>query len=41
VLIKWWLLAIPHYILVALFAGGGLSWTVEGGATSSSTWAAG
>lgn len=23
VLIKWWLLAIPHYIIVGLFAGGG------------------
>src|SRR3954447_26671972 len=23
VLIKWWLLAIPHYIVVAVFAGGG------------------
>lgn len=23
VLVKWWLLAIPHYIVVALFAGGG------------------
>jgi len=27
VLVKWWLLAIPHYIVVALFQGGG-----EGGA---------
>src|SRR4051794_32074818 len=25
VLIKWWLLAIPHYIVVAVFAGGGAS----------------
>ena len=23
-LVKWWLLAIPHYLLIALFAGGGL-----------------
>ncbi|HUX04459.1 MAG TPA: DUF4389 domain-containing protein [Acidimicrobiales bacterium] len=24
VLVKWWLLAIPHYIIVGLFAGGGV-----------------
>ncbi|EME55061.1 DUF4389 domain-containing protein [Amycolatopsis decaplanina] len=24
VLVKWWLLALPHYLLVGLFAGGGL-----------------
>lgn len=24
VLVKWWLLALPHYVIVALFAGGGL-----------------
>ena len=29
VLVKWWLLAIPHYIVVALLAGGGWTWTVE------------
>ena len=28
VLVKWWLLAIPHYLVVSLFVGGGL-WTVE------------
>jgi hypothetical protein len=25
VLVKWWLLAIPHYLVVAVFAGGGAS----------------
>jgi hypothetical protein len=31
VLVKWWLLAIPHYIILSIFVGGGL-W-VAGGAT--------
>jgi Domain of unknown function (DUF4389) len=26
VLVKWWLLAIPHYLVVALFAGGWTGW---------------
>jgi hypothetical protein len=33
VLVKWWLLAIPHYLVVALFAGTGagwVSWTDDG-----------
>ncbi|MGY4771148.1 DUF4389 domain-containing protein [Kribbella sp. CWNU-51] len=40
VLVKWWLLAIPHYIVVGIFLGGGAwavnrteswQWTVSGG----------
>jgi hypothetical protein len=34
VLVKWWLLAIPHYLVVALFAGGwsaGVGWTTDAG----------
>jgi hypothetical protein len=31
VLVKWWLLAIPHYIVVAVFAGGGwATWSGTG-----------
>jgi hypothetical protein len=33
VLVKWWLLAIPHYLIVGLLVGGGLTWT-----TDSETW---
>lgn len=29
VLVKWWLLAIPHYIVVGVFVGGG-SWAANG-----------
>jgi hypothetical protein len=31
VLVKWWLLAIPHYVIVGVFVGGGLWFGVEGG----------
>jgi hypothetical protein len=28
VLVKWWLLALPHYLVVAVFAGGAwAAWT--------------
>lgn len=30
VLVKWWLLAIPHYIIVSFFTGG-WSWSLEAG----------
>jgi Domain of unknown function (DUF4389) len=36
VLVKWWLLAIPHYLVVAVFAGG--AW---GGAHEDWTWSSG
>jgi hypothetical protein len=32
-LVKWWLLAIPHYLIVGLFVGGGVfAWRSTGGA---------
>jgi hypothetical protein len=33
VLVKWWLLAIPHYLIVGVFVGGGswVAWNVRGG----------
>ena len=31
VLVKWWLLAIPHYLVVAVFTGGAIAWSVEPG----------
>jgi hypothetical protein len=37
VLVKWWLLAIPHYIVVAIFAGG--AWASWSGAGDDWVWA--
>jgi hypothetical protein len=38
VLVKWWLLAIPHYIIVGLFTGGGLWAVSRAGQDSSTNW---
>jgi hypothetical protein len=40
VLIKWWLLALPHYVIVGIFVGGGL-WLGTTGDGSNSSWVAG
>jgi hypothetical protein len=38
VLVKWWLLALPHYLVVAIFAGGAwASWSGVGGMWGSAT----
>jgi hypothetical protein len=36
VLVKWWLLALPHYLVVAVFAGG--AWAGWNAANDDSTW---
>jgi hypothetical protein len=40
VLVKWWLLAIPHYIVVGLFVGGG-TWFAWRAGSNNFDWAAG
>ena len=40
VLVKWWLLAIPHYIITSFFVGG-WSWSVEAGSWDLTTEGAG
>ncbi|WP_153503867.1 DUF4389 domain-containing protein [Cumulibacter manganitolerans] len=37
VLVKWWLLAIPHYIIVSLFVGGGI-WLGTRGSHADGIW---
>jgi hypothetical protein len=39
VLVKWWLLALPHYLVVAVFAGGG--WAVWTGSSTQWMWSSG
>jgi hypothetical protein len=39
VLVKWWLLALPHYLVVAVFAGG--AWAGVNAANNDSGWTSG
>jgi hypothetical protein len=41
VLVKWWLLALPHYVIVGLFVGGGSWLTARSGEDWRSSWGAG
>ena len=38
VLVKWWLLAIPHYLIVGFFLGGGLYATKEAASSERAPW---
>ena len=37
VLVKWWLLALPHYLVVSVFVGGGV-WFGTGGSDAGGAW---
>jgi Domain of unknown function (DUF4389) len=39
VLVKWWLLALPHYLIVAVFIGG--AWTASTGVSTEWIWSSG
>jgi uncharacterized protein DUF4389 len=39
VLVKWWLLALPHYLIVSVFAGG--AWAGLNASNGDSTWTSG
>ncbi len=41
VLVKWWLLAIPHYIIVGLFTSGLVLWTTDLGGAKILEWSGG
>jgi len=40
VLVKWWLLALPHYLIVGIFVGGGI-WLAARSDTQDYAWTAG
>ena len=41
VLVKWWLLAIPHYLVLSILVGGGLWLGTRNGQASDAGWSAG